>query len=58
MTFDYENRPLVVTKANGDAVTYAYDASGQIGLLSTKSDGSAHVTHYYYTSRNGICQYQ
>jgi len=47
-----------VTKANGDAVTYAYDASGQIGLLSTKSDGSAHVTHYYYTSRNGICQYQ
>ena len=51
-TFDYLNRPLVVTKANGDAVTYAYDASGQKGLLSTKTDGNSHVTSYSYTSRN------
>ena len=51
-TFDYENRPLVVTRANTDAVSYAYDASGQVGLLSTKTDGNGHVTHFYYTSRN------
>ena len=47
-----ENRPLVVTKANGDAVTYAYDATGQKGLLSTKTDGNSHVTTYSYTNRN------
>ena len=42
----------MVTRANGDAVTYAYDASGQKGLLSTKSDGNSHVTSYSYTGRN------
>jgi RHS repeat-associated protein len=51
-TFDFDNRPLVVTKANGDAVTYAYDATGKKGLLSTKTDGNSHVTTYSYTSRN------
>ncbi|MCW3052755.1 MAG: repeat-containing protein, partial [Chthonomonadales bacterium] len=51
-TFDYENRPLVLTKANGDAITYAYDASGQKGLLSSKTDGNSYVTSYSYTSRN------
>jgi RHS repeat-associated protein len=51
-TFDFDDRPLVLTKANGDVVSYSYDATGKKGLLSSKTDGNAHTTYYSFTSRN------
>src|SRR5205807_5139774 len=49
-TFDNDNRILTSTKANGDEVQYAYDATGKKGLLSTFTDGNSHVTTYSYTA--------
>jgi len=51
-TYDDDGRPLVTTKANGDAFTNTYDTTGKLGLLASTTDGNSHTTTYSYTTRN------
>ena len=47
-TYDDENRPIVLTYENGQAVTYTYDALGRIQKRSVGTEGSEVETTYTY----------
>ncbi|MCW3100318.1 MAG: repeat-containing protein, partial [Chthonomonadaceae bacterium] len=52
--YDSDNR-IIAESLNGSwTVGYAYDATGQLGLLNWVSDIDGRKTYYTYTSRNQI----
>ncbi len=53
-TYDNDNRMLTESKGGSTEITYAYDGTGQKGLLSTVTDVASRTITYAYTTRNQL----